>query len=146
MDVLIFVVIFGILPQIIKGVAKSQDKRKFESDDIENVKNEFEKVKARFKDFKISSALESLGAGDAYRNIENVETEKSNIEKVSNNRTTKTESDSIYEKKTILNENRKASVEESKAKVKFKDKEDLKRAVIMSEILGKPKALKDQYR
>lgn len=146
MDILIFVFIFGILPQIIKGVAKSQDKRKFESDDIENVKNEFEKVKARFKDFKISSALESLGAGDAYRNIENVETEKSNIEKVSNNRTTKTESDSIYEKKTILNENRKESVEESKSKVRFKGKEDLKRAVIMSEILGKPRALKDNYR
>lgn len=146
MDVLIFIVIFGILPRIIKEVAKKQDKKIFESDDIENVKKELEKVKSKFKDFKMGSALESLGDKKTYKKVEVLDAEKSNNSKTYSNQTIKNESVSVYDAKVNIDEQRKVSVEEPKSKVKFKDKEDLRRAVIMSEILGKPRALKDSYR
>lgn len=112
MDILIFVFIFGILPQIIKGVAKKQYNKAFKSSDIEDVP----------------------------------ETQKTNTVQVLNNQAIEKPSSCAYESKLGIDEKYNLSVEKNKSKVNFKGKEDLKRAVIMSEILGKPRALKDNYR
>lgn len=147
MDVLIFIAIFTVLPKILKRINENnKNKSGFNFDDIDLIKRELAKLKmspeARVKDVKPKTKAS------------NVKLEKDEIVQKKSINSSETMSNQISEfhKKeaavynldtnNVKQSNKKDVKADDKIKLGLNDKKELRRAIVMSEVLGKPRALK----
>ncbi len=147
MDVLIFIAIFTVLPKILKRINENnKNKSGFNFDDIDLIKREFTKLKtsaeAKVRDTKAKEK-------PSYEKMEKAEVIENNM---ANLVVTKAEQISEFHKKEaaaynlaenhIEHSNKNAMKAKEKIQLGINDKKELRRAIVMSEVLGKPRALK----
>ena len=136
MDILIIIAIFYVLPHIFKKVTENNGgKSVFNLEDVDVIKKELSKLKTninsgeKVKEVKLKEVkVKPKVTQEKIEKSEPKEALAYNLEK----------KDTLKIKQTDLNAKDAIDVD-----VLFKDKSELRKAIIMSEVLGKPRALKN---
>ncbi len=145
MDILIFIAIFYALPQIFKKINENnKTKSGFNFEDIDTIKRELAKLKtsaeAKIKDTKPKSSNIKIEKAEVVQN-ETINSEETIPKKISEFHKKEAAAYNLDEKHMENSNKNKVKVKE-KINLELNDKKELRRAIVMSEVLGKPRALK----
>lgn len=145
MDILIFIAIFSVLPRILKKINENnKNKSGFNFDDIDLIKRELAKLK--------TSAEAKVKETNPKSKVAQTKMEKMPKDKMVNPTQVNSNQISEFHKKEaavynldtnyVKQSNKKEVEKDEKIKLGLNDKNELRRAIVMSEVLGKPRALK----